>query len=613
MKVGDEYRIQTEESAAWNDDFLSQRSQLANETYRIEAERDERIRQKFSELVGKPSLFQGSSKESRNLCPVFDEKLPADSDKKVCLWIRDGWSIDDNSVRVDARLAGNQSPTIFIFIPKRNADDLRHQLIEYKAAAVTLEKKGVSGTSKSIEQQAMETTKQSAERKINDLLEEVFSEALVFQGGGTEVTGNNFREKIFEAAEKSLQRLYSQFDIADHPGWEKVYSRAKQGSPDALKAVGYEGEPAQNPVCKAILGFLTREKKGADIRNYFESSPYGWSQDAVEGGLQVLLIAGLIRVQGEHGQVIDPKELERKLIRKMTFRVETATVSAEQRIQVRKLLLKLGCKAKSGEELSAIPEFLEKMQELANLAGGEPPKPPRPDTSALSEIRRTAAGNEQILALFNKREEIGQQIDSWQALAGKIEQRWPVWLNLKELLRHAGDIKTAQEARQQAEAIIHQRLLLIDPDPIQPLLRSLADTLRQELNVYRTRYSEELARQNGLLGNDASWRELAEDERQELLHESGITETPNFTIGTSEGLIQALEQHPISVWNDRIHALSSHFDQVRELSAKASDPEVQAVDIPRRTIKTEADIQAWLKEVEAQLKIALAKGPVLIK
>ncbi len=49
MKVGDEYRIQTEESAAWNDEFLSQRSQLANEAHRVEAERDDRIRH-YSEI-----------------------------------------------------------------------------------------------------------------------------------------------------------------------------------------------------------------------------------------------------------------------------------------------------------------------------------------------------------------------------------------------------------------------------------------------------------------------------------------------------------------------------------------------------------------------------------
>jgi hypothetical protein len=51
MKVGEEYRIQTEESAAWTDEFLSQRSQLANAAHRIEAERDDRIRSRFGELV----------------------------------------------------------------------------------------------------------------------------------------------------------------------------------------------------------------------------------------------------------------------------------------------------------------------------------------------------------------------------------------------------------------------------------------------------------------------------------------------------------------------------------------------------------------------------------
>jgi hypothetical protein len=58
MKVGDEYRIQTEESAAWNDEFLSQRNSLANEAHRVDAERDDRIRKKFGEMVRKLSLTQ---------------------------------------------------------------------------------------------------------------------------------------------------------------------------------------------------------------------------------------------------------------------------------------------------------------------------------------------------------------------------------------------------------------------------------------------------------------------------------------------------------------------------------------------------------------------------
>ena len=107
MKVGDEYRIQTEESAAWTDDFLSQRNQLANESHRIEAEREDRFRKRFGELFTKKSIAHGECKESRSLTICIDSKLPADADKQVTIWVRNGWSTDENSVRVDAQAGGS--------------------------------------------------------------------------------------------------------------------------------------------------------------------------------------------------------------------------------------------------------------------------------------------------------------------------------------------------------------------------------------------------------------------------------------------------------------------------------------------------------------------------
>ena len=141
IRIGDQYRIQTEESAAWNDEFLSQRNQLANESHRVDAERDDRVKRRFGELVKKVSLMQGASKVPREISNIFDATLPRDATERVYVWVRDGWSIDENSVRVEARQAGNESPTVFVFIPKRSADDLRQHLINFKAAV--LAKKGL--------------------------------------------------------------------------------------------------------------------------------------------------------------------------------------------------------------------------------------------------------------------------------------------------------------------------------------------------------------------------------------------------------------------------------------------------------------------------------------
>lgn len=615
MKVGDEYRIQTEESAAWNDEFLSQRNRLANESHRIDAERDDRIRRRCGELMHKLSLTQGASKVTRDLSLVFDAQLPADAHEKVSVWIRDGWSIDENSVRAEARQAGLQSPTVFVFIPKRSADDLRHYLIDFKAASATLDKRGAPNSAEGTEaRSAMETTKQTAEGKLRELLQDAFSGAHVFQGGGNEILGNSLPEMVLEAATNALQRLYPQFSLADHVGWSKVYEKAHKGAPDALKSVADDGEPTKNPVCKAILGFIAGGKKGIDIRKQFEGATYGWSGDAVDGGLQVLLVAGLLRAQDERGQTIDPKDLERKTIGKTLFKVESATVTTAQRIQIRKLLQKVGLNAKQGEELASVPAFLHKLAELANQAGGEAPKPARPDTAFLDDIRLTA-GNEQLLALYNQRDALSQWIDTWTDLAARIDQRWPHWTVLKRLIAHAAGIADADVILAQVTTIEQQRQLLEDPDLVAPLVANLTQRLRDELNrldnLYASRHAQGLQR----LEDDANWQQLEPEQRYPLMSAQYLQESarPNVEVQSTTDVLNTLEQCTLSMFTDRVAAMPSRFDRVAEEAAELCEPQAQFIQVPRRTLKTDAEIDAWVDDVKHQLKEALQQGPVVIR
>lgn len=615
MKVGDDYRIQTEESSAWNDEFLGQRSQFANEAHRIEAERDDRIRRMFGEIVRKASLSQGTSKVTRDIFPIFDSQLPNDSNQRICVWVRDGWSIDENSVRVDARQAGNQSPTVFVFIPKRSADDLRHFLIDYKAATATLEKRGVPNTPEGTEAKAaMETTKQTAEAKMKELFNEAFSGARVFQGGGNEILGNNLQEMVLEAAKNSLTRLYPQFGTADHTGWAKVLEKGQKGAPDALKAVGDEGEPAKNPVCKAILGFIAQGKKGADIRTNFEGSPFGWSRDAVDGGLQVLLVAGLVRAQDERGQVIDPKELERKTVGKVTFKIESATVSTAQRIQIRKLLQKVGLAAKQGEELAYVPQFLQKLEDLADKAGGEAPKPARPETAQLSDIR-LSAGNEQLLALYNSYEQLSTAITTWADLKERIDKRMPSWTMLKRLAGYTNGIQDAEILITQVNHIERERQLLEEPDPIAPLAGNLTQLLRDELNRLDKEYQACHEKGMARLKTDESWQTLEPEQRNTLLAAQKLTlaDRPNVALGSTEEVLQTLAQINLSMFADRVAAMPGRFGNVLVSAAELLEPETQTIQLPRRMLKTEADIDVWVEEIRQQLKAGLAKGPIVIR
>ncbi len=615
MKVGDEYRIQTEESAAWSDEFLSQRSTLSNEAHRIEAERDDRIRKLFGERVGKLSLAQGNSKVSRAIFPVFDSQLPSDADQRIYAWVRHGWSIDENSVQADSRQAGNQSPTVFVFIPKRSADDLRHQLINYKAASATLDKRGGPNTPEGKEARAaMETTEQTAEGRIRALLKDAFSGARVFQGGGNEILGNDLQEMVREASENALQRLYPQFQTADHVGWSKVYERAKKGAPDALKAVNHEGEPARNPVCKAILGFIGGGKNGVEIRARFESSPYGWSGDAVDGGLQALLVAGLIRAQNERGQTLDPKDLKRKSIGKVMFKVEAVTVTTHQRIGIRKLLWKIGLSATSGKESDYVKEFLEKLLNLADRAGGDAPKPARPDTASLHEIRLTA-GNEQLLALYNQRDELASSIENWTDLAQRIAKRLPNWKILTRLKDHASGLQDSNAIQAQVNTIEQQRQLLEEPDLIETLIKNLTQLLRDEVNKRDSEYSNLHTEGLDRLEDDSNWKQLEPEQRYQLMSAQFLHKAarPKVKVQLTSDVLETLDNCSLSKFTALVDALPSRFYNVAVGAAKLCEPKIQFVNVPRCTLKTAKEIDAWAEEVKDRLKTALAKGPVSVK
>jgi len=257
---------------------------------------------------------------------------------------------------------------------------------------------------------------------------------------------------------------------------------------------------------------------------------------------------------------------------------------------------------------------LQKVSELADKAGGEAPKLERPDTQFLNDIRLTT-GNEQLLALYNRRDELAQSIESWESLAERIQQRWPSWTTLKLLVNHANGLSDADVYRAQVDTIEQQRQLLEDPDPITPLAASLTQSLRDALNTlnqdYQARHKQGMKR----LETDANWQQLEPEQRNQLLSRQKLTlaDQPKVAVQSTDEVLNTLDHYSLATFADRVAALPSRFDNVAVSAAELCEPEIQFVSVPRRTLKTEADIDTWAEEVKDQLKNALIKGPVSVK
>ena len=614
MRVDDEFRIQTEESRAWTDEFQAQRGLLNNEAHRIESERNDRLRARLGEIT-KLALVQGSAKVARSVSLVLDSALPADAAQRIIVWVRDGWNSDEKTVRDDALGAGNLSPTIFVFVPKRSADDLRHQIIDYKAAAATLDKRGVPTSPEGLEARAaMQTICQSAEARINGLLGDAFTGARVFQGGGSEIVGASLAEAVREAAQAALLRLYPQFTVADQAAWETVYARAQKGDPDALKAVGDKGAADQNAVCKAILAAVGAGKKGGDLRAHFQAAPYGWSQDAVDGALQVLLVSGHLRATLESGAPAKPTELERRAIGKATYRIETIVPTIEQKLAVRALLQKAGVSAETRDLPIKTPEYVTLLGALAQRAGGEAPRPAPPATALIDEIRQSS-GNEQLLILYNNREALAAQQEEWKTAAARIDKRLPAWNMLSSLLGYADDAPDAAILRTQADAIRDQRLLLADPDLVTPLLAALAHSLRGALNCAAADYDNAYAAGLARLAANGDWAQIPADQQGALLAKYHLApgDRPVVAVGTTPELLQSLAALPLPAFADRTAAVAGRFDKLLAEAARIVAPAASVVALPRRTLSSDAELEGWLAEVDAQLRAALATGPIILQ
>lgn len=608
MVVDEEYRLQTPESASWDSEFKKNFNRIVNDDSKIASERADLLRASCADLKNL-KVIQGNSKVARKIELFTSTETPIPTGQGVPVWVRDGWTVDEKSIVAEAQKAGTDSPLVFVYIPRRSADELKKSIASLKAAEDTLNIKGTPTTPEGLEARAaIETRKTVAETKLKGIVTEIVNGTRVFMAGGNEIAGIFMQDRVEEAAKNALTRLYPQFDVADDPRWEKVVERAKKGDSNALESLGFKGDPDKHPVCAAILGFVNAGKKGSEIRKQFSSGQCGWPQDAIDGALVLLSVTGHLRVT-QNGQQFDPRQLDHSKIGICDFRTEHVTISAAQKLAIRKLFQAghVGCKP--GDEAAVAPGFIVKLFELAEAAGGEAPRPERPNLTTVKEIK-ALTGNEQLVKLYEQRDALTQNLTDWAKTTKAIQDRLPRWNSLNELAGHAVKLMEADDARQQTQTIESERQLLADPDPVGPLCEKLTQIVREKLAAHHSRYQQ--LHQNGMAALEQSnaWSKPTEAQRQSILDQNGLITVPGIKVGNEAEVIASLEAISLEMWQARCDALPQRFQKAQREAAKLIEPKVVYVTLPSATIHNDAELEAWLTQVRKQVQEKLKDSPV---
>ena len=608
---GTEYRLQTRESSAWYDEFRTQEAELKAAPQRVEQKRSELLRARFFELLKKVRVTQGKGNEVRTLTPTFDENLPKNHDKALYIWIQDGWQTEEKSVIAEAKSKNAANPTLFVFLPAEHKTELTNAIVALEASRNTLQKKGSPATEQGRDaQRSMESRQGNAEKELNQLLGQLMAGVRVFQAGGQEaLDGNDLADRINRAAKSSAIRLYGQFDAADHDMWGKVLDEVRKGNLDALKLVGHAQEADKHPVCQKLLGYIGPGKKGAEIRDNFEAPPFGWPRDAIDGALYALLATGHLKATDASAKPVDAKSLERNKLTQASFRCESVNITPIQLIKIRKLfdVVKVPCQPK--EEQAKLPTLLAKLRDLASKAGGAAPAPEVPKPTFIDAIE-AQSGNAQLLELFNRYDEIVRCSEDWSKTANELAKRWPVWHQLTALLHHAKALGPYAALKADVDAIEAQRSLLAEPDPVRPLLDKTVEVLRESLNAKLAQFQQTFEQQQTQLQADTDWNKLSQTQREELGSKHHLSVSATVQLATPDEIQDALDECDLEHWVVKIEALPSRFEAARHAAVQLLKPNVVHVTLPRRTLNDEAELQAWLAEVQALLQAKLQQGPV---
>jgi hypothetical protein len=560
------------------------------------------------EYIRKLTIPQGASREIRRFKIHTDPLTVPKAESDVPFWLRsDLDGTQSKEVLSEATRAGIHSAIVFAHVALPRKDELVRAIITREAADRTLGHFGEPQTPEGQEaRNALTKQNGDADKTVNTLIKEALEQAQIIQGGGLQVVDDTLDERLKTAGTDATARLFHKFSMVDASGWGKALEDAQRGLSNALEKVGHFGLPETHPAAQEILAFMgSSALKGNKLRERFMGEPYGWSQDAVDALLATLFHVGQLRITHASGAPWPPGKFIVRDVTSSTFSRETAPLSNNEKRAIARLV-----KCKPDEAEAHAPEFVSKLKNALVRATGAAPRPEAQPSPLMDEL--TATSGRDLVKLLAKEEKAASALfAALEAQAAKITRREPQWQQLNTLIGHMDGLPETEGIRTERDAIHDARLLLDDPDKVEPLLHRAADVLRVAMNKNFGAYRSEYARCTKELDTAPQWGKLAPEERAAILREvqlSAPEKTP--VLGTLAELLASLAICSPQRWTEKRDALGGQLTRAFTLAAQKLEPKVQPVSAPHRIVHNEADLDAWLAEVRKTVLAKLPDGPV---
>jgi hypothetical protein len=307
-------------------------------------------------------------------------------------------------------------------------------------------------------------------------------------------------------------------------------------------------------------------------------SPFGWSQDAIDTIL--IMLKNTQHISCDESSLIVAK------INNATFKKEVHILSAKDKISIKGLFQKSGITCPSNQELFPFSNnYLERLKQLASNISGDAPKP-----EPILETNYT----------------------DWSAKETLVELRLPLWNLLSELAGHAPSQPEFESLKVEIQAIKDDRLLLQEPDLIQPKLDEITEKLKTQLNQLKERYISLYDEKMKVLQADEYFSKLTPEQKHSILLKHQLLTKPEMKPLDATTLLNVLQKASLYTWETKIAALPGQYQAAREDAIQLLAPQAVTFSLPKATITTQSDIDNYIVELKSELEKLLKNSSSII-
>jgi hypothetical protein len=147
---------------------------------------------------------------------------------------------------------------------------------------------------------------------------------------------------------------------------------------------------------------------------------------------------------------------------------------------------------------------------------------------------------------------------------------------------------------------------------VPPLCKKVGDELRLSVHAACAQYNQAFSAQIESLAKNTRWKEVGAELQGTLLAKAEVAAAAEPKIGTEDEILRALDEVSLREWKSRTDALPTRFQKVQMDVAQIFEPKAVHVRLPGATLKTEPEVDAWLKAAKDTIMSGLKDGPVVI-